>query len=344
MSEGETVRVMRDILQNKFSLVDLSKLNERQERSNMNAVTMGLLAYDDRGVALLHGERSKCEKILSSALETMRLEFARQCPEVARALRSRLDKRCRVAAKTAADHVRDMFQPLNSSSDPRCPQVTLRTLRNREDARAALFLPLLLIELLADFHFYRDATKADESLQKMEDKMGYMELIPLALQELEKQASGVQGRQAPDPNQQGVSETAGKSTKKTRKRTKSRSTEAHPSPKRPHLDTSRIVEERPVPVGGYQGTDLAVALDDHLLQPSTLWRSEPVGAVADSGIDWKPSLVAQSSTCDASDPTSTVDNAHDLDILDVDIPFSGRDMMECVIAEMTWPEWPLPLC
>ena len=344
MSEDATVQVMLDILQNHFSLVDLSKLNERQERSNMNAVAMGLLAYDDRGVALINGERHKCGQILSSSLEKMRLEFANQCPDLARALHTRLEKRCRVAVKTAADHVRDMFEPLNSTSVSSCPQVTLRTLRNREDTRAHLFLPLLLIEMLADFHFYRDATKTDESLQKMEENMGYMELIPLALQELERQGNCMQGGQVQDPNQQDTRETARDSTKGARKRSNSRSAKANPSPKRRHVDAPTISEERPVAQAGDQETDLAAALEDHLLQPSTLWSSEPVGAASASEIDWKPSPGAQGYACNSSDPNNTDDTAHDLDILDVDIPFSGRDMMECVMVEMTWPEWPLPLC
>lgn len=346
VSAEATVQVMLDILQNQFSLVDLSKLNKRQERSSMNAVAMGLMAYDDRGVALMNGERQKCEKILSSSLEKMRLEFTTQCPDVARALHSRLETRCHVTGKTAADHVRHMFKPLNSTSVSSCAQVTLRTLRNRQDTRAHLFLPLLLIELLADFHFYRDATRTDRGLQEMEENMGYMQLIPLALRELERQGNCMQGGQVLEPNHQHTSDTARKSTKKTGKSTKRRSTEADPSPKRLHVDASTVSEERPVAVGGYQGVDLAAALDDHLLQPSTPWRSEPLGTLSGSGSDWTPGSVAQGYACDSSDPNSTVDNAQYLDILDVDIPFSGTDMMDCMIIETTWsewPEWPLPL-
>ena len=346
VSEGETLRVMRDILENKFSLVDLSKLNERQERSNMKAVTMGLLAYDDRSTALRNGERSKCGKILRSTLETMRLEFTRQCPEVASALHSRLEKRCLVAAKTAADHVRDMFKPLNwssRSSGSSCKQVTLRTLRNREDARAELFLPLLLIELLADFHFYLGATKTDESLQKIEETMGYISLVPLALQELEMLARGVQGGQDAAPTQD-KSVTARESTKRTRKRSTSRSATVHKRPKVTYLDTSRSNEESSVALAGDQGTYHCVALDDHLLQLSTPHGCDPVGAITDSGIDGGAGMVAQASGCDPSVPERIMDYDQDLDLLDFGISFSGADMMRCVIAEMECPHWHAQLC
>eukprot|EP00890_Picochlorum_soloecismus_P005782 jgi/Picsp_1/6204/NSC_03558-R1_---NA--- len=277
VSKIATVKVMQDILDNRFILVDLSKMNKRQERSTMNAVAMGLLAYDDRGVVLLNGERHTCEKVLTSSLEKMRADFARHCPEVEGALQARLKRRCKISAKTAADHVRHMFEPLNrvrQSLSCNLPSITLRSLRDREDADAALFLPLLLIELLADLHFYRNATKADatQELMQMEEHMGYRTLIPLALQELEKQAHEALARES-DPYQQDQGMAA--TSKGTRKRTLGMTSKRRTAPKRPKQAVSRV-SARVVLAREDQGNQ--VALHHHLLQPSSPRECTPLGS------------------------------------------------------------------
>lgn len=277
VEEKETLEVMQGILENRFSLVDLSNLNERQERSTMNAVVMGLLAYDDRGFVLMNGERQKCKAILTSSLEKLRANFARQCPQVEACLQGRLTKRCKVSAKTAGNHVRHMFVPLNSSrqSSPcSLPTITLRTLREREDADAELFLPLLLIELLADLVFYRDATSTDDRLQKMEEHMGYRSLVPLALRELEKQEDEALAGEG-DPPVQGMATDSRVTCKVTRKRPQEMTSKLKTAPKRPRLDASRVVARVALAPREDQGSQ--VAIDHHLLEPSSPRECTPLG-------------------------------------------------------------------
>ena len=274
MSEDATLRIMKDILENKFSLVDLSKLNERQERCNMNAIVMGLLAYDDRGSHLVNSERQKCKMILTTSLEKMRADFIKQCPEVAGALQDRLKRRCKVAVKTAADHVRQIFEPLNwyrKSLDSSLPWITLRSLRDRKDADADLFLPLLLIEMLADLRFYCNATKANANLQRMEEYMGYNLLIPLALQELE-QVNDLLAEKL-DLEQQGKGMAA--KAKGARKRTKRRkSTKSKSVMKRQKKDISKVTRGVPLASKSQDSCasqaiwyvhDQQTAMDEHLL-------------------------------------------------------------------------------